>query len=98
MLSNPASLAILALTLLPAASFATPLCRWVDDAGRTQIADVVPERYRKAATCSDSQAYELTPEQRREAERRAAEDKARARQQAIATPKAQPSKASAPGA
>ena len=101
MLSLPpalAALAVMALTLLPTASVATPLCRWVDDAGRKQIAEVVPERYRKTATCSDSQAYELTPEQRREAERRAAEDKARARQQATPTPRAQEAKASAPGA
>ena len=101
MLSYPsarAALAVMALALLPEASVAAPLCRWVDEAGRTQISDVVPERYRQTATCSDSQAYELTPEQRREAERRAAEDKARARRQATDTPKAQPSKASASGA
>ena len=93
-----AALAAAALSLPPAAAVATPLCRWVDEAGRTQISDVVPERYRKAATCTDSQAYELTPEQRREAERRAAEDKARAQRQAAAGPNVQASGVSAPAA
>jgi hypothetical protein len=93
-----AAVAVTGLALLPCASVATPLCRWVDESGRTQISDVVPERYRKAATCTDSQAYELTPEQRREAERRAAELKARAQRQAAATPDAQASGASAPAA
>ena len=93
-----AALAVTALTLLPAASVATPLCRWVDETGRTQISDLVPEKYRRAATCSDSQSYELTPEQRRQAERRAAEDKARARPPAASAPRARESNASGPAA
>jgi hypothetical protein len=42
MLPSPsiiAALAVTALPLFPAASVAAPLCRWVDEAGRTQISD-----------------------------------------------------------
>lgn len=52
--------------------------RWVDDQGRTHLSDVVPDRYRDAATRIDSRQFELTPEQRREAEERAARDTSRA--------------------
>lgn len=93
-----AALAAASLTLLPAPSAATPLCRWVDETGRTQISDVVPEKYRRTASCPDSQAYQLTPEQRQEAERRAADETARAGRQATATPTAQESSASAAAA
>ena len=96
MLPSAGVLAATMLMLLPAASFATLLCRWSDETGRTHISDVVPEKYRKTATCADSQAYQITPEQRQEAERRAADEKARARQQAAATPRAAGSRASAP--
>ena len=50
------------------------------EAGRTQIAEVVPEQYKKIAVCTDSQRYELSAEQRQAAERRVADDKARTRQ------------------
>jgi hypothetical protein len=73
-------LAALALALLSAGAGATSICRWVDESGRTQMAEAVPEKYKKVATCTDSQKYEPSPEQRQAAERRAAEDKARASQ------------------
>lgn len=47
---------------------ATPICVWLDDMGRTQYASVVPEQYKAVATCTDSQQYELSPEQQRAAE------------------------------
>jgi hypothetical protein len=76
----------IALWLLSTAADATPICRWVDESGRTQIAEVVPERYRKVAVCTDSQKYELSPEQLRAAEQRVAEDKDRARKAAAQVP------------
>jgi hypothetical protein len=57
------SLATISLSLLSASVQATSLCRWVDESGRTQIAEVVPEKYRKVAVCTDSQKYEPSPEQ-----------------------------------
>ena len=78
--------AALALVLLSTCAGATSICRWVDERGRTQIAEVVPEKYKKAAICTDSRRYELSAEQRQAAERRVAEDKARARQAAAKPP------------
>lgn len=73
-------LGLTALSLLPLSTGAgaTSICRWVNESGRTQIAEVVPEKYRKVAVCTDSQRYELSPAQRRAAEQRAADIKARA--------------------
>ena len=68
-----------ALLLLSMDAGATSICRWVNERGQTQIAEVVPEKYKKVAICTDSQKYELSPEQRQAAERRLAEDQARAR-------------------
>lgn len=51
--------------------------RWVDGQGRTHLSDVVPEKYKDAATRIDSGQYELTPEQRRETAARAAAKRAR---------------------
>ncbi|MCU0927044.1 MAG: DUF4124 domain-containing protein [Hydrogenophaga sp.] len=53
---------------------AADIYRWVDDQGRTHLSDVVPDRYRDSATRIDSRRYELTPEQRREADERAAQE------------------------
>lgn len=86
----------IALLLLSTSAEATPICRWVDESGRTQIAEVVPERYRKVAVCTDSQRYELPPEQRRAAEQRVAEDKDRARKAAAQAPSDRASSAPRP--
>ncbi len=80
------SLAAMALVLLSTGVGATSICRWVDEKGRTQIAEVVPEKYKDVAVCTDSQKYELSPEQAQAAEQRAAEDRARARQAANKPP------------
>jgi hypothetical protein len=90
------SLAAMALLLLSAGAGATSICRWVNESGRTQIAEVVPEKYSAVAICTDSQKYELSPEQRVAAERRVAEDKARARQAAAKAPAARASNAARP--
>lgn len=51
---------------------AADIYRWVDDAGRTHVADKVPERYRNAAEKVDTSPSKLTPRQRSDAEARAA--------------------------
>lgn len=57
---------------------AVDIYRWVDEQGRTHLSDVVPERYRDSATRTDARVHELTPEQRREAQARAARDRLQA--------------------
>ena len=52
---------------------AADIYRWVDENGQTQISDIVPEKYKKSATRIDSRQFELSAEQRREADARAAE-------------------------
>jgi hypothetical protein len=85
-MKNRKSFAAVALVLLSTGAGATPICRWVDESGRTQIAEVVPEKYKKVAICTDSQKFELSPEQREAAEQRGAEDKAMARKAAAKPP------------
>jgi hypothetical protein len=67
--------------LAPSMANATPICVWLDDAGRTQYASVVPDQYKSIATCTDSQKYELSPAQQRanEQAKTAGEDRAKAR-------------------
>jgi hypothetical protein len=78
---RPAALACCWLALLPLAPVpgsATPICRWVDAQGRTQIAETVPSRYKAVAVCTDSGRTEIPAAQRREAQQRADSDRARA--------------------
>lgn len=56
---------------------AADIYRWVDENGRTQFSDVVPEKYRKSARKVDSRQNEPSVEQRKEAEARADQDKLR---------------------
>ncbi len=63
--------------LFAPAAHATPICRWVNEAGGTEFASVVPERYKGVATCVESQAFELSGEQRRAADQAVAEEKGR---------------------
>ena len=84
---NLAALATaMALAWLPAGGGATSICRWVDENGRSQISDVVPQRFKHIASCIDSRQYELSPEQRREADQRAADERSRARRAAASAP------------
>ena len=76
----------LALALASPTLGATPICRWVDESGRTQLAQVVPEKYRKIAICTESQRFELSRQQRQAAERRAVEDRNRAKKTADEPP------------
>jgi hypothetical protein len=73
--------ALLALTAVQAS--AAPIYRWVDENGRTQISDTVPEKYRKSAKKLDSEQFKVSPEARKSAEERAAKEKALANQSDI---------------
>ncbi|OYU45667.1 MAG: hypothetical protein CFE44_06265 [Burkholderiales bacterium PBB4] len=72
-------LCLCALCLTPSALKAGDIYRWVDDQGRTQMSDVVPEKYRDKATRINSRRYELTPEQKADAGSRARYEAQRAR-------------------
>ena len=71
----PILAAVGALAVAGAANSAS-ICRWVDESGRTQISDSVPEKYRQSAKCTDASAYELSPAQTKQAQERAAREKA----------------------
>src|SRR5512140_3198728 len=68
---------VLALsTLLPLSPLhAADIYRWVDENGQTHLSDTVPDKYRNSATRVDTGPTELTPQQRAEAEARAAQQK-----------------------
>ena len=68
-------------TLLPLSLHSADVYRWVDEDGRTHMSDTVPDRYRNSATRVDT-GPELTPQQREEAETRAALQKKRAEEEA----------------
>jgi len=57
-------LAAAVLAMLAPAAGASTICRWVDENGRTQLSDEVPERYKRTASCTDSQKYDVSPVQR----------------------------------
>lgn len=57
--------------------YAGEIYKWTDDQGRTQISDRVPEKYRAIAQQLDSRRFELTKEQKAEANARAAKEQAR---------------------
>jgi hypothetical protein len=56
---------------------AADIYRWVDENGQTHLSDTVPDKYRNSATRVDPGPTELTPEQQRETQDRAAREKAR---------------------
>lgn len=60
---------------MASAVHAEDIYRWVDEKGRTQFSDKVPERYRNAASRVDTSPAELTESQRLEAAGRAAREK-----------------------
>ena len=79
-------LAAAGLVLFPPTLHATSICRWVDESGRTQMAEAVPDRFRNVATCTDTGKYEASPAQRDAAQRRSADDRARLRSEAAKPP------------
>ncbi|APW44541.1 DUF4124 domain-containing protein [Rhodoferax saidenbachensis] len=86
----------LTLMLLTSALGATSICRWVDANGRTQMSDVVPDGYQNSASCTNSQKYELSPEQQRDAEKRAADERSLLRSHEQGMPPKTPSSPAAP--
>jgi hypothetical protein len=60
---------------------AADIYRWVDENGQTHLSDTVPDKYRNSATRVDP-GPEPTPQQREEAEARAAQQKKRADEEA----------------
>ena len=52
-----------------ASAFSGTIFRWVDDSGRTHVADVVPERYERRAERIDTRQWRLPAEQAEAAQR-----------------------------
>ena len=75
-------LALSTLLLLPLSLQAAEVYRWVDESGQTHLSDTVPDRYRNSATRVDPGPTELTPQQREEAEARAAQQRKGAEEEA----------------
>jgi hypothetical protein len=73
-------------TVLAFAAHGAEIYRWIDESGKTHISDTVPAKYKDAATRIDSKSFEISPEQRQEAEARAAAQKASADSQTPPAP------------
>jgi biotin carboxyl carrier protein len=71
--------AIAAMALMPAASlcWATDIYRWVDEQGRTHMADAVPERYKASATKINSKRFEVSQSEHLAALERIAKERER---------------------
>jgi Domain of unknown function (DUF4124) len=80
------ALALLLLGLLSFPACAADIYRWVDENGKVHVSDVVPEKYRNSAKRIDSRESEVSPQQRRDAEARAAAERAKADAAATAAP------------
>jgi len=65
------------LSLLLSSAHAADIYRWVDEQGRTQFSDTVPDQHKKSATKTDARQFEVSGEQRREAEERAERERAK---------------------
>lgn len=76
----------LVLAFASAGAGASPVCRWVDASGQTHVSDTVPSAYQAGASCTDSDQFELTPAQQRDAERRTADEQFRARNLGVLPP------------
>jgi hypothetical protein len=57
-------------TALAFSAFGADIYVWTDENGKTHLADSVPPKYKASAQRIDSRQFELTPEQRREADAR----------------------------
>lgn len=71
-----AMLVAVSLTVLVSWAHAADIYRWVDEKGKTHIADTVPPEYRKRAEKVDTSASEVSEKQRAEASARANRQKA----------------------
>lgn len=70
--------ALVGVSVVAVSAQATPICRWVDDSGRTRLADVVPERYAASARCTDSRQFEISSDRSQQADERARQLRQRA--------------------
>jgi hypothetical protein len=71
------NLLLVAACLIPLSPYAADIYRWVDESGRTQFGDTVPEKY-KASARKLANPPEPTAQQRSEGADRAAKDKSAA--------------------
>lgn len=69
------SLCMAAVALVATSASAATIYRWVDENGRTQLSDTVPEKYRKSAKQVDSEQFKASPEAKKAAEERTAREK-----------------------
>jgi hypothetical protein len=68
-----------AIFMLPYTALgASLICHWIDEEGHTQFGDIIPHQYASVAVCTDSKQYELTAEQKKEAQERKAAEQAKA--------------------
>ena len=72
---NPRSVVVVCCTLWVAVVHSADIYQWVDEQGRTQVSDTVPDEYKSTAKKFDSGSFELSPQQRSEAEAAAAKEK-----------------------
>lgn len=66
---------VVSCALWIAVAQAADLYEWVDDQGGLHVSDIVPEKFRSRAKKIDTRSSEIPPQQRSEAEARAAKDK-----------------------
>ena len=59
--------------------------QWVDDAGKTHVSDVIPDKYKATAKHFNSRKYELSDTERKNEEARAAKEKQRTERKQIDT-------------
>ena len=85
-MTNALASGLLASVALASACDAQVIYKWVDDQGRTQASDVVPEKYKAVAERIDASRYTLSPADADAARRSAASLKARADNGAASAP------------
>jgi hypothetical protein len=84
-----------AIFMLPyTAMGASLICHWIDEEGHTQFGDIIPDQYASVAVCTESEQYELTAEQKKEAQERKAAEQAKALTDQAKQPKKSDSKKS----
>jgi hypothetical protein len=64
---------------------AADIFQWVDDAGKTHMSDVVPDKYKATAKRINSRKYELSDTERKNEEARVAKEKRRVERKPIDT-------------
>lgn len=89
MTGKPSALLVaIALSILAGWAHAADIYRWVDEKGKTHVADTVPPQYKNRAEKVDTSVSEVSEKQRAEASARASRQKAAAAaSQAPVTPR-----------